>query len=375
MTTGPLDAPTTNALAQLAPAPVSHPTTNALITLAAVVVIIAGLRAASSLLVPFLLAAFIGLLCAPALFWMRDRGLPTPAALLVVLLGLFGIGAAFGGLVSSSINEFTLLLPSYQERFESVIASLAATLSDFGIDFGTSARETNPFDPKTALGLVGNLAGNLGSLLNNAFLLFLTVCFILLEASSFPQKVREAFGDSPEMEDRMTEIGESIRRYLAIKTLTSMLTGILAYAALMILDVQFAPLWALTAFLLNFVPAVGSVIAAVPAIALAMIDNSPQTAAAVALCYVGINIAIGNFLEPRVMGEGMGLSPLVVITSLIFWGWILGPVGMVLAVPLTVILRITLGGQPSTRWVAVLLGPAVPSPARNKSASTQGSSH
>lgn len=375
MTTGPLDAPTTNALAQPAPAPVSHPTTNALITLAAVVVIIAGLRAASSLLVPFLLAAFIGLLCAPALFWMRDRGLPTPAALLVVLLGLFGIGAAFGGLVSSSINEFTLLLPSYQERFESVIASLTATLSGFGIDFGTSARETNPFDPKTALGLVGNLAGNLGSLLNNAFLLFLTVCFILLEASSFPQKVREAFGDSPEMEDRMTEIGESIRRYLAIKTLTSMLTGILAYAALMILDVQFAPLWALTAFLLNFVPAVGSVIAAVPAIALAMIDNSPQTAAAVALCYVGINIAIGNFLEPRVMGEGMGLSPLIVITSLIFWGWILGPVGMVLAVPLTVILRITLGGQPSTRWVAVLLGPAVPSPARNKSASTQGSSH
>lgn len=375
MTTGPLDAPTTNALAQPAPASVSHPTTNALITLAAVVVIIAGLRAASSLLVPFLLAAFIGLLCAPALFWMRDRGLPTPAALLVVLLGLFGIGAAFGGLVSGSINEFTLLLPSYQERFESVIASLTATLSGFGIDFGTSARETNPFDPKTALGLVGNLAGNLGSLLNNAFLLFLTVCFILLEASSFPQKVREAFGDSPEMEDRMTEIGESIRRYLAIKTLTSMLTGILAYAALMILDVQFAPLWALTAFLLNFVPAVGSVIAAVPAIALAMIDNSPQTAAAVALCYVGINIAIGNFLEPRVMGEGMGLSPLVVITSLIFWGWILGPVGMVLAVPLTVILRITLGGQPSTRWVAVLLGPAVPSPARNKSASTQGSSH
>lgn len=375
MTTGPLDAPTTNALAQPAPAPVSHPTTNALITLAAVVVIIAGLRAASSLLVPFLLAAFIGLLCAPALFWMRDRGLPTPAALLVVLLGLFGIGAAFGGLVSGSINEFTLLLPSYQERFESVIASLMATLSGFGIDFGTSARETNPFDPKTALGLVGNLAGNLGSLLNNAFLLFLTVCFILLEASSFPQKVREAFGDSPEMEDRMTEIGESIRRYLAIKTLTSMLTGILAYAALMILDVQFAPLWALTAFLLNFVPAVGSVIAAVPAIALAMIDNSPQTAAAVALCYVGINIAIGNFLEPRVMGEGMGLSPLIVITSLIFWGWILGPVGMVLAVPLTVILRITLGGQPSTRWVAVLLGPAVPSPARNKSASTQGSSH
>jgi predicted PurR-regulated permease PerM len=334
--------------------------------LAAVVIIVAGLRAASSLFVPFLLAGFIGLLCAPALFWMRDRGLPTPIALIVVLLGLLGIGALFGGLVSTSINEFTRALPSYQESFGSVLASLTARLAEFGIDFGSATSETNPFDPKAALGLVGNLAGNLGSLLNNAFLLFLTVCFILLEASSFPHKVREAFGDSPEIEDQMAEIGESIRRYLAIKTFTSVLTGCLAYGALIILGIKFAPLWGLIAFLLNFVPAVGSVIAAVPAVALALIDNSPQTAALVTLSYVAINIAIGYFLEPRVMGQGMGLSPLIVITSLVFWGWVLGPVGMVLAVPLTVILRITLGSQPSTRWVAVLLGPALPSPGSGK---------
>ncbi len=340
----------------------SHPTTNALLGLAAIVIIIAGMKAASSLFVPFLLAGFIGLLCAPALFWLRDRGLPTPIALVVVLLGLFGIGAVFGGLMSSSINEFTRLLPSYQERFGSVVESLTATLLSFGIDFGVSTDDANPFDPRAALGLAGNLAGNLGSLLNNAFLLFLTVCFILLEASSFPRKVREAFGDSPEIEGRMTEIGQSIRRYLGIKTLTSMLTGMLAYSALLLLGVKFAPLWALIAFLLNFVPAVGSVIAAVPAVALALIDNSPQTAAIVALAYIAINIAVGSFLEPRVMGDGMGLSPLIVVTSLVFWGWVLGPVGMVLAVPLTVILRILLGSQPSTQWVAVLLGPAMPSP-------------
>ena len=345
-----------NSSLQLSP----HPTTNALLGLAAVVIIIAGMRAASSLFVPFLLAGFIGLLCAPALFRLRDWGLPTPIALIVVLLGLLGIGAVFGGLMSTSINEFTRELPSYQERFGSVLASLTTTLEGYGIDFGTQTSETNPFNPQAALGLVGNLAGNLGSLLNNAFLLFLTVCFILLEASSFPLKVSEAFGDSPELGARMTEIGESIRRYLGIKTLTSMATGILAYSALMILGVKFAPLWALIAFLLNFVPAVGSVIAAVPAVALALVDNSPETAGLVALCYVGINIAIGNFLEPRVMGDGMGLSPLIVVTSLVFWGWVLGPVGMVLAVPLTVILRIMLGSQASTQWAAVLLGPALP---------------
>ncbi len=342
-------------------------TANALLGVASVVVIVAGMKAASSLFVPFLLAGFIGLLCAPALFWLQDHGLPAPLALIVVLLGLFGIGAVFGGLMSSSINEFTRLLPSYQARFGSVVASLTETLASMGIDFGTSPDEANPFDPQAALGMVGNLAGNLGSLLNNAFLLFLTVCFILLEASSFPRKVREAFGDSPELEGRMTEIGASIRRYLGIKTLTSMLTGILAYSALVVLGVKFAPLWGLVAFLLNFVPAVGSVIAAVPAVALALVDNSPETAAAVAVCYVAINISIGNFLEPRVMGDGMGLSPLIVIVSLVFWGWVLGPLGMVLAVPLTVILRILLGNQPETQWVAVLLGPAFPNPMRRKS--------
>ena len=351
----------------------SHVTLNALVGLAAVVVVVAGLKAASSLFVPFLLAGFIGLLCAPALFWLQDRGLPTPIALVVVVFGLFGIGAVFGGLMSSSINEFTRLLPSYQARFGSVVNSLSLTLESFGIDFGTSPEEANPFDPQAALGLVGNLAGNLGSLLNNAFLLFLTVCFILLEASSFPRKVREAFGDSPEIEDRMTEIGASIRRYLGIKTLTSILTALIAYSALMLLGVKFAPLWALIAFLLNFVPAVGSVIAAIPAVALALIDNGPQTAALVALIYLGINISIGSFLEPRVMGDGMGLSPLIVVTSLVFWGWVLGPLGMVLAVPLTVILRILLDSQPQTQWVAVLLGPAVPAP-RSKSSDDPPSS-
>ncbi len=340
----------------------SHTATNTILGVAGVVVIVAGLKAASSLFVPFLLAAFIGLLCAPALFWLRDRGLPNPIALIVVVLGLLGIGAVFGGLMSSSINEFTRLLPSYQARFGSIVASLTVTLEDFGIDFGTSPDAANPFDPKAALGMAGNLAGNLGSLLNNAFLLFLTVCFILLEASSFPRKVREAFGDSPEIEGRMTEIGESIRRYLGIKTLTSTLTGLLAYGALILLGVKFAPLWALIAFLLNFVPAVGSVIAAIPVVALALVDNSPQVAALVALVYLVINIAVGSFLEPRVMGDGMGLSPLIVILSLVFWGWVLGPVGMVLAVPLTVLLRILLGSQPGTQWVAVLLGPAVPAP-------------
>lgn len=344
--------------------PSALPTGQALIAVASLVVIVAGIRSASSIVVPFLLAAFVSLLCAPALFWLQDRGLPTAIALLVVLGGLLGIGYAFGSLLGTSITQFTSALPTYQARFGEIIAELPETLASYGIDVDGPDDKFNPFNPEAFLGLAGNLAGNLGSLLNNAFMLLLTVCFILLEASSFPHKVREAFGRTDEVDERMTEIGASIRRYLGIKTLTSMATGFLAYAILIVLGVKFAPLWGLIAFLLNFVPAIGSVLAAIPPVALALVDNSGETALFVGLAFLAINVSIGSFLEPRVMGDGMGLSPLVVLMSLIFWGWVLGPVGMVLAVPLTVILRILLYRQPNTQWIAILLGPAIPPSSR-----------
>jgi AI-2 transport protein TqsA len=342
---------------------------NPLLAMAAVVVIVAGLKAASPILVPFLVAAFISLLCAPALFWLRARGVPNALALLIVLSGLLGIGAFFGGLVSSSINEFTRLLPSYQARFGSVVEDLIQRMAASGIDFGASPEEANPFDPQTAAGIAGNLVGSLGSFVNSAFLIFLTVFFILLEASSIPRKVQEAFGASPELDGQVAEVASAVRRYLVIKTIASSFTGLFIYLGLMALGVKFAPLWGLVAFLLNFVPAVGSILAAVPTIALALVDGGPELAIAVTILYLAVNMTIGNFIEPQVLGQGVGLSPLVVVTSLVFWGFVLGPVGMVLAVPLTVILRIALDSQPQTQWLAVLLGPAVPKVKRGAAAS------
>lgn len=158
-----------------------------------------------------------------------------------------------------------------------------------------------------------------------------------------------------------------MRRYLVIKTVASTVTGLLIYLGLIALGVKFAPLWGLVAFLMNFVPAVGSVLAAIPTIGLALVDFGLEGAIAVAILYLVVNVTIGNFIEPQILGQGVGLSPLIVVTSLVFWGFVLGPVGMVLAVPLTVILRIALDSQPNTQWLAVLLGPAVPRKRRNAS--------
>ena len=135
-----------------------------------------------------------------------------------------------------------------------------------------------------------------------------------------------------------------------------MAPGVAVWLWLWLLGVDYPILWSLLAFLLNYVPNIGSIIAAVPAVLLALVQLGPGSALWAAAGYLATNVVFGNILEPRFMGRGVGLSPLVVFLSLIFWGWVLGPVGMFLSVPLTITAKIALAASDDTRWAAVLLG-------------------
>ena len=143
---------------------------------------------------------------------------------------------------------------------------------------------------------------------------------------------------------------------MTIKTLTSALTGVTIAVGLLIEGVDFAVLWGFFAFLLNFIPNVGSFIAAVPAVLVAALQRGYGAALVTAGLYLAVNVVVGSILEPRWMGNQLGVSPLVVFLSLVFWGWVFGPVGMFLSVPLTISVQIMLASNPGTRWVAVLLG-------------------
>ena len=142
---------------------------------------------------------------------------------------------------------------------------------------------------------------------------------------------------------------------MGLKTLFSLATGVCVWILLSIIGVDFAGTWGLLAFFLNFIPAIGSIIAAIPAIIWALVQLGLPSALLTSLAYLVVNIIIGNLLEPRFMGHKLGLSPLVVILSMIFWGWVLGPVGMVLSVPLTMIGKIALATSEDTRWIALML--------------------
>jgi predicted PurR-regulated permease PerM len=211
-------------------------------------------------------------------------------------------------------------------------------------------------DPGWAMGLAATILNALKDVLTNIFLIFFTMVFILLEASTAETKVTAAFGSSDQSLARLRIFLANLGNYLGIKTIVSLATGLLAGLLTWSIGVDFPLLWAMLAFLLNYVPTIGSIIAAVPAVLLALVQLGPSEASATALGFAGINVVFGNFIEPRLMGYGVGISPLIVFIGLIFWGFVFGPVGMLLSVPLTMTLKMGLESDQRTRWIAILLG-------------------
>lgn len=326
-----------------------------LLILAALVVVIAGMRAAADVLVPFLLSGFIAVISAPTLFWLQRHRVPTVLALTAVLALIVGIGLAVAALVGNSLQDFSESLPQLQARLIQETTGLLDYLRRLGIDV-MSGPLLEYFDPGAAMRLATRMLSGLGGVLTNAFLILLTVLFILLEAATFPEKLRAVMEHPEQSMAPMVKIVHNVQRYMEIKTVVSVLTGAAVTLWLMIVGLDYPLLWGLLAFIFNYVPNIGSIIAAVPALMLAIIQLGWGGVVLVAAGYLAINTLVGNLLEPRLMGRKLGLSTLVVFLSLVFWGWVLGPVGMLLSVPLTMTVKIALDTQEETRWVAVLLG-------------------
>ena len=328
---------------------------------AAVIIIAAGLKASQEIMVPFLLAAFIATIAATPMFWLQRRGVPSALSLPAVMVLMVIVIVLLGALVAQSAGQFTAKLPAYQARIgdlqSGMIAWIQPIIEPLGIAIDLPSLLAN-FSPGSALEMAGNTLARLGGVLSNSFMIILTVIFILAEAASFPRKLTHILKDPERDLEHFSLFAVNVNRYIAIKTTVSLATGLVVTLILMMLGVDFPILWGLLAFLLNYVPTIGSIIAAVPPVILALIQIGPGAAGAVAVAFLAINVIMGNVVEPRYMGRGLGLSTLVVFLSLVVWGWILGPVGMLLSVPLTMTAKIALEANPDTAWLGYLLGPA-----------------
>ncbi len=325
-----------------------------LINMAAFVVVVAGMKAASPLVVPFLLAIFLAIICAPPLFWMQQKGIPETIGMLLMIITIIGIWLLFVTLIGSSMTDFSKNVPGYQARLLEQTARLWQWLDKMGVTLDRTIL-TDTFNPGKLLKMAANTLNGLGGMLTNTFVIFLTLFFILSEAAGFPGKLRAIQGKESSALEKYGEIAIGVNRYLGIKTLTSLATGMIVGLGLSLQGLDYAIMWAVVAFFFNFIPNIGSIIAAIPAVLLSLVQLGWGAALLTGSIYLAVNIVIGSIVEPRVMGKGIGLSVLVVFLSLAFWGWVLGPVGMLLSVPLTMAVRIALEGSENSRWLAILL--------------------
>lgn len=337
--------------------PQAPTTARIMITFAAFIVIVAGMKAAASIIVPFLLSLFLAIICSAPASWLKDRGLPAWVAIMIVITGIIIAGVVLTGLVGASMKDFLSSLPRYNSALDRRFEEILSWMNERGLEL-KGVDPSTAFEPATVMQFTATLLNSLKDVLANGLLIIITVIFMLLEASSFPRKLRTILDDPEKDLPHFDKFTRDVKHYLAIKTWICLGTGILVTAFLMLIGVDYPILWGLLAFILNYIPTLGSIIAAIPAVLLSVVQYGWGMAVGVAAVYLAINLVMGSFVEPRVMGKGLGLSTLVVFLSLLFWGWVLGPVGMVLSVPLTVTVKIALESRQDTAWIAVMLGSA-----------------
>ena len=342
---------------------------NWLVGLAALVIILAGLKAAEAIVLPLLLALFIGIIATPPLHFMTARKVPPVLAILIIMAVLIIFGGLLGLFVGSAIDTFINRLPEYQKRLEAEMVALLPLLERLGAPVNRE-QLLDHFNPSQLMDWVGKALANLGTLLTNVFLMVFILVFLLLEEATFSRKLRQALPDAEKSLRNASDFIRQVNKYLVIKSTISLVTGILIACWTWALGLDFPLLWGLIALLMNFIPNVGSILAAVPAVLLAIVQLGLPEAAIIASGYLVVNVLMGNLIEPRFMGRGLGLSPLVVFLSLILWGWMFGAVGMFLSIPLTMIVKIALEQSPSTQWLGVMLGDAPAEPVEEKAESS-----
>jgi predicted PurR-regulated permease PerM len=312
--------------------------TSTFINLAAIIVIIAGLRAAAPIVTQLLLIAFLVIILSPIYYWMAKLRVPSWLALtllvLVLTVGILG-GAIF---LAQSFIQLARHLPEYQNKMLEGVAIISARLTQFGIEI-SPALFNDMINGQNMTMAAGILLQATQGFLARGFIVVLITAFCLYELPRLPE-LRKSFWMTETVWEKMVYVTHDVRHYMGIKTIVSLVTGSCIYFGLSLLSVDSPLLLGLMAFLLNYIPAVGSVIAAIPGILLALIKFGPERALVVLVIYVVVNLVIGGIMEPKLFGKSFRISPVTILVSMLFWGFVLGPVGMMLSVPLTMGMRV-----------------------------------
>ncbi|MBR8465451.1 AI-2E family transporter [Campylobacter sp. faydin G-140] len=327
--------------------------------IASFIVIAGGLKLSSVVILPFLMAVFIAIIISPVIKELENLKIPRILAFILVITTIFIALGFIGNTVISTINGLLSHLPELQTKFKTFSDNIMSFISSYGITNLQDLIVPSEFESSKIFASLGSILRSSTQLASKIFFVLLLVTFMLFETQIFSQKVEYFANKNPQTHHIVDTFISNLKRYLAIKSAASFATGVFVWLGLEILNVPYAPLWGIVAFVLNFIPTIGSIIAAFPAIFVALLLNDIATTIWVITLYLVVNVVIGNFIEPKFLGKGLGISTLVVLLSLLFWGFLFGIGGMFLAVPLTMSLKIALDANPSTKFIAILLSDKV----------------
>jgi predicted PurR-regulated permease PerM len=320
------------------------------------------MKLSASIISPILLAVVIGISVSPLMNWLVRKGVAQGLALLftivVIIVGVVGLIA----LIGFSVNELVVTLPKYEDNLQGQKEALQTALGGLGIADGGIHTSLQNTDPSKLLNYVGSLFAGILGFLSGLVIMLMVLIFLLLATPGLTTKLSLDFSQSSPTLARFRGLARDLREYVGITTWINFLVGLVNAIFLFLLGVDFPILWGLLAFLMGYIPSVGFWIALIPPTILAFLEFGTTKALIVLVGYVLINGGVQNFIQPRMMGSGLNLSPLIVVLSLFFWGWILGPMGALLAVPLTMVVKeIFLVAFEDTRGLADLMSADSPS--------------
>ncbi len=321
--------------------------------LAFLVIIITGLKISSSIILPFLMAIFLFIIFLPLLNKLNSSSIPNIISSLIIFGIIVIIIFLLGTFLISSSHDIVKNIPKYQDEFHQVAPQIIAFFDQFNISLDKN-NIISLIEPAKVINYITGFFKGMGDMVVNIFLTLVLVMFLLLESSVIFQKALY-ITKTEQQKEKLQFFLKSINRYFIIKTFTSILTGVLVWAMLSFFNLDYAFLFAVLAFLLNYIPTIGSIIASFPPLFVAILQLNAIDTMVLAIGYLIINVFIGSFLDPKIMGKGLGLSTLIVFISMVFWGWIFGPIGMLLAVPLTIVIKIICDNSENYHWVSVIL--------------------
>jgi AI-2 transport protein TqsA len=342
-----------------------------LLSAAAAVVALAGMRIAAGILGPVFLALMLTVTATPLSDWLRRKGAPAWAAVTATVAATYLIVIGLAGAVAVSLSKLVTLLPTYADQFDDLRSNLADLVARLGGDQQAVKDALSDINPGTILDIAGWLLGGVTGALSSAFFLLALLLFMGLDAGQYPARLLGAAKQRPQIVTALRSFAHGTRQYLLVSTVFGFIVAVIDTLVLWALGVPLPLLWGLLAFITNYIPNVGFIIGLVPPALLGLLEGGPSLMVTVIVLYSVVNLVIQSIIQPKFVGDAVGLSITLSFLSLVFWAWVIGPLGALLAIPLSLLLKaLLIDIDPNTQWINGLISggsaTATPKPEKPK---------